>query len=98
MVVYATEIMKQSPKILVFLFKILDETQLNSIFEEYGFNIKILQESDTNHPVDNFNLVKRISLYWKDIQYKTKDNRIQMILGKAVFLIMTFLDILYNNW
>ena len=47
----------------------------------HGFSVEIVKKSDTNHPIDNFNLLKRISLAWKAIQEKTKDQNIKYILG-----------------
>ena len=68
------------------LLEIFNINYINNMLKVYGFDVKTIIESDVNHPVDIYNILKRTSIVWKDLQSKSKDDRIKKILGMA-FLV-----------
>ena len=75
------------------LLNIIKEKELDDMLEKYDTSVEIVKEMDVNHPVDMFNLLRRMSITWKLIQEKTSDKRVKKLLGKfKVFVILSFLD------
>ena len=68
--------------ILKELSVIMEETDLDELLKQHGSNIEDVRESDTKHPVDIFNILKRTSVMWRSIQQNAKDTRISNILGR----------------
>ena len=65
------------------LLEVLDITDLDRMLGEHGTNIEEVRESDTKHPIDIFNILKRTSKMWKIIQQEVKNDKISKILGEA---------------
>ncbi len=78
------------------LLKILNINDLNDMLNEYGYDVKAILDSDVNHPVDIYNIIKRTSIVWKDLQSKSKDDRFKNILGMAVLVIKLLFFLLFN--
>ena len=75
------------------LLNIIQEKELDDMLEKYDTSVEIVKEMDVNHPVDMFNLLRRMSITWKLIQEKTSDKRVKKLLGRfEVFVILSFLD------
>ncbi len=49
---------------------------------EYEQSIEIVFRTDPNHPVDNFNLLKRTSIGWVGIKDALEDTKAKEIIGK----------------
>ena len=74
---------KKELELLTELQENFDVNNINEILQEYETNIEIIQQTDPNHPVDIFNLLKRMSIVWKSIQQTTKDVNIKALLGQT---------------
>ena len=74
-------------KIVSKLMEMITENELDDALDAYDASVGIIKQTDINHPVDMFNLLKRMSITWRQIQQKTSDKRIKELLGKTYFEI-----------
>ena len=87
-VAYSYEDMKalyaKELNIVAKLLDIITDKELDNTLVQYDTSVDIIKHIDINHPVDMFNLLKRMSSTWRQIQQKTSDNKIRKLLGKNV--------------
>ncbi len=64
---------------------ILNTEDKNNFFDTLGeFKIELdtITQSDMNHPVDIFNLYKRVSTFWKEAQQRFKSLSVTRLIGE----------------
>ena len=55
------------------------------LLDIHEIELNTIKQSDMNHPVDIFNLYKRLSIFWKEAQQILKNENLRRLLGESYF-------------
>ncbi len=53
------------------------------LLSEHKIELDTITQSDMSHSVDIFNLYKRLSIFWKEVQQKFKNDDTRKVLGET---------------
>ncbi len=53
------------------------------LLSEHKIELDTITQSDMSHPVDIFNLYKRLSIFWKEVHQKFKNDNTRKVLGET---------------
>ena len=59
-----------------------DKTDFINTLGEFKIELDTITQSDMSHPVDIFNLYKRVSIFWKETQQILKGVSVKRLIGE----------------
>ena len=62
-----------------------DNDDFIKLLDIHEIELNTITQSDMNHPVDIFNLYKRLSIFWKEAQQILKNENLRRLLGESYF-------------